>query len=74
MFGQGLNAIMGPTGAGKTTFLDLLAGRKKTKELTGGLYLDAEPIVQNFNMVSGLETQITASLMVHLLILIPIDP
>ena len=37
-------AIMGPSGAGKTTFLDLLAAREKSGVVTGGVLVDGEAV------------------------------
>jgi ATP-binding cassette subfamily G (WHITE) protein 2 len=34
---------MGPFGAGKSTFLDLLAGRKDPKYVSGTVYLNGKP-------------------------------
>ncbi|CAB5150118.1 P-loop containing nucleoside triphosphate hydrolase protein [Rhizophagus irregularis] len=36
-------AIMGPLGAGKSTFLDMLAGRKDPKNVSGIVYLNGRP-------------------------------
>ncbi len=35
--------ILGPSGAGKTSLLDILSGRQKSGRLTGLLALDGEP-------------------------------
>ncbi|OON14967.1 ABC transporter, ATP-binding protein, partial [Opisthorchis viverrini] len=38
----GMNAIMGPTGCGKSSLLDVLAGRKNPQQLSGYVLLDGE--------------------------------
>ncbi|PPD95223.1 hypothetical protein GOBAR_DD07762 [Gossypium barbadense] len=39
-----ITAIMGPTGAGKSTFLDGLAGRIASGSLKGMVFLDGKPM------------------------------
>jgi ABC-type multidrug transport system ATPase subunit len=39
-----LTAILGSSGAGKTTVLDILAGRKNTGVISGDIYVNARPI------------------------------
>ena len=54
IFEPGLNAIMGPTGGGKTSLLDLLAKRKDSKGLEGEVLLNGRPVPKNFKLISGL--------------------
>uniref|UniRef100_A0A8D3DFW4 ABC transporter domain-containing protein n=1 Tax=Scophthalmus maximus TaxID=52904 RepID=A0A8D3DFW4_SCOMX len=44
----GLNAIMGATGSGKSSFLDVLAARKDPAGLTGEVLIDGAPQPPNF--------------------------
>ncbi|XP_072051511.1 broad substrate specificity ATP-binding cassette transporter ABCG2-like [Amphiura filiformis] len=53
VFKPGLNAIMGPTGSGKTTFLDILAARKDTSGLTGRVLVNGKPLPADFRLISG---------------------
>jgi len=53
----GLNAIMGPTGSGKTSLLDVLAGRKNPKGLSGEVKLNGEKLPDNFKRISGYVVQ-----------------
>uniref|UniRef100_S4RLX7 ATP-binding cassette, sub-family G (WHITE), member 2b n=1 Tax=Petromyzon marinus TaxID=7757 RepID=S4RLX7_PETMA len=54
----GMNAIMGPTGSGKTSLLDVLAGRKDPKGLKGGtVLLDGHPMDSGFRLISGYVVQ-----------------
>lgn len=54
----GLNAIMGPTGSGKTSLLDILAKRKDPKGLREGVVLlDGELPPVNFRLMSGYVVQ-----------------
>lgn len=43
-----LTALMGASGAGKTTCLDVLAQRKNTGVITGDLLVDGKPLDDNF--------------------------
>ncbi|GAA57598.1 ATP-binding cassette sub-family G member 2, partial [Clonorchis sinensis] len=43
----GMNAIMGPTGCGKSSLLDVLAGRKNPQQLSGYVLLDGERLRAN---------------------------
>ncbi|CAK8686948.1 unnamed protein product [Clavelina lepadiformis] len=53
-FPPGLNAIMGPTGSGKTSLLDVLAQRKDPRGLKEGLVLlDNEKPPEDFRLMSG---------------------
>ena len=42
VFRPGMNAIMGPTGSGKSSLLDILADRKDRRGLEGEILLDGE--------------------------------
>lgn len=53
----GLNAIMGPTGSGKSSLLDVLAGRKDPKGLTGEVLINGVPLPKNFKRISGYVVQ-----------------
>ncbi|KAI5096101.1 broad substrate specificity ATP-binding cassette transporter ABCG2 [Silurus meridionalis] len=53
----GLNAILGATGSGKSSFLDVLAARKDPKGLTGEVLIDGAPQPPNFKCLSGYVVQ-----------------
>jgi len=54
----GLNAIMGPTGSGKTSLLDVLAKRKDPRGLKKGVVLvDETPVGEDFRLMSGYVVQ-----------------
>ncbi|XP_076812978.1 broad substrate specificity ATP-binding cassette transporter ABCG2-like isoform X2 [Clavelina lepadiformis] len=53
----GLNAIMGPTGSGKSSLLDILAGRKDPAGLTGQVLINSKPLPTNFKRISGYVVQ-----------------
>ncbi|XP_037615024.1 broad substrate specificity ATP-binding cassette transporter ABCG2-like isoform X2 [Sebastes umbrosus] len=53
----GLNAIMGPTGSGKSSFLDVLAARKDPAGLSGEVLIDGAPQPPNFKCLSGYVVQ-----------------
>uniref|UniRef100_A0A3B3V2R7 Broad substrate specificity ATP-binding cassette transporter ABCG2 n=1 Tax=Poecilia latipinna TaxID=48699 RepID=A0A3B3V2R7_9TELE len=53
----GLNAILGPTGSGKSSFLDILAGRKDPLGLSGDVLVDGAPQPPNFKCLSGYVVQ-----------------
>ncbi|KAM9314849.1 broad substrate specificity ATP-binding cassette transporter ABCG2d [Pholidichthys leucotaenia] len=53
----GLNAILGPTGSGKSSFLDILAARKDPSGLSGEVLIDGAPQPPNFNCLSGYVVQ-----------------
>uniref|UniRef100_A0A3Q2PRV3 Broad substrate specificity ATP-binding cassette transporter ABCG2 n=1 Tax=Fundulus heteroclitus TaxID=8078 RepID=A0A3Q2PRV3_FUNHE len=53
----GLNAILGPTGSGKSSFLDILAGRKDPLGLSGEVLIDGAPQPPNFKCLSGYVVQ-----------------
>ncbi|KAG7497738.1 hypothetical protein JOB18_043164 [Solea senegalensis] len=53
----GLNAIMGATGSGKSSFLDILAARKDPRGLSGEVLIDGAPQPPNFKCLSGYVVQ-----------------
>uniref|UniRef100_A0AAQ5ZI47 Broad substrate specificity ATP-binding cassette transporter ABCG2 n=1 Tax=Amphiprion ocellaris TaxID=80972 RepID=A0AAQ5ZI47_AMPOC len=53
----GLNAILGPTGCGKSSFLDILAARKDPSGLSGEVLIDGAPQPPNFKCLSGYVVQ-----------------
>ncbi|BFZ20136.1 hypothetical protein BsWGS_23175 [Bradybaena similaris] len=57
VFKKGMNAILGPTGSGKSTFLDVLAGRKDPSGVSGQLLLDGKPMPDNFKCMVGYVVQ-----------------
>ncbi|CAD5118397.1 DgyrCDS7101 [Dimorphilus gyrociliatus] len=56
-FKPGLNAILGPTGGGKSSLLDVLAGRKEKTGLTGNILIDGLEQPDNFKCMSGYVVQ-----------------
>eukprot|EP01113_Clastostelium_recurvatum_P019864 TRINITY_DN2352_c0_g1_i2.p1 TRINITY_DN2352_c0_g1~~TRINITY_DN2352_c0_g1_i2.p1 ORF type:complete len:993 (+),score=221.18 TRINITY_DN2352_c0_g1_i2:230-3208(+) len=52
-----ITAIFGASGAGKTTFIDILAGRKNTGIVKGDVYVNNEPRNKAFKRISGYVTQ-----------------
>lgn len=57
VFGPGMNAILGPTGSGKTSLLDVLAARKDPNGLSGTVLIDGAPQPENFRLCSGYVVQ-----------------
>lgn len=57
VFGPGMNAILGPTGSGKTSLLDVLAARKEPSGLSGDVLIDGKVQPKNFKLVSGYVVQ-----------------
>ncbi|XP_072028289.1 broad substrate specificity ATP-binding cassette transporter ABCG2-like [Amphiura filiformis] len=57
VFRPGMNAIMGPTGGGKTSLLDILAGRKDKKGLSGTVLINGLPQPYDFRLISGYVVQ-----------------
>ncbi|XP_072351365.1 broad substrate specificity ATP-binding cassette transporter ABCG2 isoform X1 [Scyliorhinus torazame] len=55
--GPGMNAILGPTGSGKSSLLDILAGRKDPSGLKGEVLIDGAPQPPNFKCISGYVVQ-----------------
>ncbi|KAM9237573.1 broad substrate specificity ATP-binding cassette transporter ABCG2 [Dugong dugon] len=53
----GLNAILGPTGGGKSSLLDVLAARKDPHGLSGDVLIDGAPRPSNFKCNSGYVVQ-----------------
>ncbi|XP_036310626.2 broad substrate specificity ATP-binding cassette transporter ABCG2 [Pipistrellus kuhlii] len=53
----GLNAILGPTGGGKSSLLDVLAARKDPKGLSGDVLINGAPQTANFKCNSGYVVQ-----------------
>uniref|UniRef100_A0A4W5NDS5 Broad substrate specificity ATP-binding cassette transporter ABCG2 n=1 Tax=Hucho hucho TaxID=62062 RepID=A0A4W5NDS5_9TELE len=53
----GLNAILGPTGSGKSSFLDVLAARKDPSGLSGEVLINGAPQPPNFKCLSGYVVQ-----------------
>ncbi|XP_069781701.1 broad substrate specificity ATP-binding cassette transporter ABCG2-like isoform X2 [Narcine bancroftii] len=53
----GMNAIMGPTGSGKSSLLDILAARKDPTGLKGQVLIDGAPQPTNFKCISGYVVQ-----------------
>ncbi|KFP79132.1 ATP-binding cassette sub-family G member 2, partial [Apaloderma vittatum] len=53
----GLNAILGPTGSGKSSLLDVLAARKHPAGLSGEVLIDGIPQPPNFKCISGYVVQ-----------------
>ncbi|ESO99617.1 hypothetical protein LOTGIDRAFT_141832 [Lottia gigantea] len=57
IFRPGMNAILGPTGSGKSSALDVLAGRKDPAGLKGELLIDGGPPPDNFKCMVGYVVQ-----------------
>ncbi|XP_068127210.1 broad substrate specificity ATP-binding cassette transporter ABCG2-like isoform X1 [Hyperolius riggenbachi] len=57
IMGPGLNAILGPTGSGKSSLLDVLAARKDPHGLSGEVLIDGKPQPPNFKCLSGYVVQ-----------------
>uniref|UniRef100_A0A8C3SKQ7 ABC-2 type transporter transmembrane domain-containing protein n=1 Tax=Chelydra serpentina TaxID=8475 RepID=A0A8C3SKQ7_CHESE len=57
----GLNAILGPTGSGKSSLLDVLAARKDPAGLSGQVLVDGFPQPPNFKCISGYVVQVSVS-------------
>ncbi|KAL7864150.1 hypothetical protein AOLI_G00155700, partial [Acnodon oligacanthus] len=53
----GMNAILGATGSGKSSFLDILAARKDPKGLSGEVLIDGAPQPPDFKCLSGYVVQ-----------------
>ncbi|XP_015417012.1 PREDICTED: ATP-binding cassette sub-family G member 2-like [Myotis davidii] len=53
----GLNAILGPTGGGKSSLLDILAARKDPLGLSGDVLINGAPQTANFKCNSGYVVQ-----------------
>lgn len=48
-----LGALMGSSGAGKTTLMDVLAQRKTTGKITGSILVDGRPVSVSFQRSAG---------------------
>ncbi|ESO03400.1 hypothetical protein HELRODRAFT_192026 [Helobdella robusta] len=57
LFKPGMNAIMGPTGCGKTTLLNILAGRADVQKLDGCVLVDGMKQPSNFRCMAGFVAQ-----------------
>ncbi|XP_043530401.1 broad substrate specificity ATP-binding cassette transporter ABCG2 [Chiloscyllium plagiosum] len=57
VMGPGMNAILGPTGSGKSSLLDILAARKDPSGLKGKVLIDGAPQPSNFKCISGYVVQ-----------------
>lgn len=57
IFKPGMNAILGPTGSGKSSLLDILAGRKDMTGLSGDLLINGGPPPENFKCMVGYVVQ-----------------
>uniref|UniRef100_A0A8C5BR28 ABC transporter domain-containing protein n=1 Tax=Gadus morhua TaxID=8049 RepID=A0A8C5BR28_GADMO len=54
----GMNAIMGPTGSGKTSLLDVIAGRKDPAGLRHGtVFVDGRPVTNDLRLTSAYVVQ-----------------
>nr|XP_056705898.1 broad substrate specificity ATP-binding cassette transporter ABCG2-like [Euleptes europaea] len=53
----GMNAILGPTGSGKSSLLDVLAARKDPAGLSGDVLIDGALQPPNFKCISGYVVQ-----------------
>ncbi|XP_060063497.1 broad substrate specificity ATP-binding cassette transporter ABCG2-like [Ylistrum balloti] len=57
VFKPGMNAILGPTGSGKSSLLDVLAGRKDPVGLSGDILIDGAPPPDNYKCMVGYVVQ-----------------
>ena len=57
IYRSGLNAILGPTGSGKTSLMDLLAGRISHRRFTGDVRVNGQPQPDNFRFLAGYVVQ-----------------
>ncbi|XP_068614174.1 broad substrate specificity ATP-binding cassette transporter ABCG2-like [Brachionichthys hirsutus] len=57
IMGPGLNAILGTTGSGKSSLMDILAARKDPSGLSGEVLIDKVPQPPNFKWLSGYVVQ-----------------
>ncbi len=53
-----LMALMGGSGAGKTTLMDVIAGRKTIGRITGEIYLNGRPKDDSWSRVMGYVEQV----------------
>ncbi len=52
-----LSAILGPTGSGKSSFLDILAMRKRKEWVSGSVFVNGRPMTSKFKRMSGYVVQ-----------------
>jgi len=57
IFKPGMNAILGPTGSGKSSLLDILADRKDRRGLDGKVFMDGQPQTSDFKYRVGYVVQ-----------------
>lgn len=57
IFKPGMNAILGPTGSGKSSLLDILADRKDRQGLEGQVLMDGQPQSSDFKYRVGYVVQ-----------------
>jgi ATP-binding cassette, subfamily G (WHITE), member 2 len=57
IFQPGINAILGPTGSGKSSLLDILAGRKDRQGLTGSVLMNGQPQTDDYKYRVGYVVQ-----------------
>lgn len=57
IFRPGVNAILGPTGSGKSSLLDILAARKDRRGLSGEVLMDGQQLTQNYKYRVGYVVQ-----------------
>ncbi|CAF4381183.1 unnamed protein product [Rotaria socialis] len=57
IFSNGMNAILGPTGCGKSSLLDILADRKDQHGLSGRILVDGLPRHPSFKYIVGYVVQ-----------------
>ncbi|CAF4919808.1 unnamed protein product [Rotaria sp. Silwood1] len=57
IFASGMNAIMGPTGCGKSSLLDILAYRKDHHGVSGKVFIDGYPPPPSYKYIVGYVVQ-----------------
>ncbi|XP_014679027.1 PREDICTED: ATP-binding cassette sub-family G member 2-like, partial [Priapulus caudatus] len=53
----GMNAILGPTGSGKSSLLDIIADRKQRSGLSGHVLVNGHPLPANWKLMTGYVVQ-----------------